>query len=591
VLLVRDPMTLQSTAVYAADPTPVSAEVLLSNWTIGGFPAWAARVAEVVWTARISSAEQPFARGSHALAAGDVPQGQTQPVVNATFHVPVLPGGTAADAVILEARLLLGGATAATNSWRILAVQQPSPARVCDIAVFAEAQFLDSARTVCSNAVVLPSQFTPPSKPFVVMANELQSDVADAAQQLGGTALILNPQQQGQFPVCATSVVGTVPPPFVHTAGQAWWFVAGPVGTLVYNTSLTEMLSDATSEMFLDLGFTSVVEKSQGFVLDGLQNEDNSTLVHVRSIPADILSDSTQTLVHNQALVWEANLPVQSTAAGVEQDTAHGGAGRFIVSGLNIFEEGQIGKLRASEPQAGLVFRSLLEHAMRLASERAVAGSVVGGVAASRARMQAPKKPLCSRVSSICVVGTEAPCKAVALETTGNICGGNFSILTPTTFDFATVGAATMRQNATVDAIHVYIEPNDVRNKDAALVGLLYRSDSLGSAKQLLGSGTAVSPFTNWSFNGLQPLGKPVWVRLPMPAVRLPAAAQNGTVFWVGMLGSKDTTCFGAANKGAGSPPLGPLAPDNYAKTPMGASTSAAWTNGSFSFSAYASLK
>ena len=121
-----------------------------------------------------------------------------------------------------------------------------------------------------------------------------------------------------------------------------------------------------------------------------------------------------------------------------------------------------------------------------------------------------------------------------------------------------------MRQNATVDAIHVYIEPNDVRNKDAALVGLLYRSDSLGSAKQLLGSGTAVSPFTNWSFNGLQPLGKPVWVRLPMPAVRLPAAAQNGTVFWVGMLGSKDTTCFGAANKGAGSPPLGPLAPDNY---------------------------
>ena len=79
-----------------------------------------------------------------------------------------------------------------------------------------------------------------------------------------------------------------------------------------------------------------------------------------------------------------------------------------------------------------------------------------------------------------------------------------------------------------------------------------------------------------------------------MPAASLPSPAGvniNSTIQWLGMLGSKDMTCYGLA-KAATSPALGPLAPDAFTKTPFakGAPAAAVWSPGGFSFSAFVSV-
>ena len=601
VLLIRDPITLQSSGLYADGTSSTAVEVLLSNWTIGGFPSWgAAGAAELSWTAQTASGDKPFASDSRTLAPGSVPQGQTHTVANLSLAIPVaeLDAG-AASVVTLELKIIAGDALVATNSWRVPAFARPPPPRACEVTVFAEARFLDSAKMVCSNAVGLPAEL--PSQPFVVLTNSLSGEVADATRRVGGTALLLNPQQQGQFPVCAASVIGTVPPPFEHNAGQAWWFVAGQVGTVVYNTTFTKVLADASDQMFMHMGFTSVVAKAQGFVLDGLQNR--GVLVHIRSIPVDIVADSSETLIHDNALIWESEIPAAGSGDDDWDNVDEPGVtapGRFIVSGLNLMEEGQPGRLRVGEPQAEFVFRSLVKYAVQLASSQRPTVTVTIPAAGTAPRPQqstvgtGARPPLCSRVSSICTTGFGAPCEAVAAATAPTICNKLQAVITPTTRYYA---ASDVGTNASLAAIHVFVEPNDVRNKDAELIGVLYSSPSLDGPKQLVASGTAVKPFMNWTFNGLQPVGKPAWVRLPMPALSLPAAAtgikNNSTVLWLGVLASKDMTCFGAA-KGATSPTLGPLAPDSFAgPAPFdkGAPTSAAvWTAGGSSFSAFVSV-
>ena len=166
-------------------------------------------------------------------------------------------------------------------------------------------------------------------------------------------------------------------------------------GTVVYNTSWTKTLADASTQSFMDLTWTSVSEKAQGYVLDAV----NDTLIHIRSIPADIVADSSETLIHSNALVWERAIPGSSPDRG---------PGRFIVSGLNIFEEGSLGKLRAI-PQAEFVFRSLVEYAMLLASSEPH-GDHQAGRTLLDGLSPRPPPPLCSRVSSICTASTETPC-------------------------------------------------------------------------------------------------------------------------------------------------------------------------------------
>ena len=118
VLLARDPVTLQSTGVYPSQT--VTAELLLSNWTFGGFPSWNAG-ARVEWTVQTEASDgdaklPAFANGSHPLAAYMIPQGQTQTVANISFQVPAV---AKASKIALHAQLKIGETAAASNVWRI----------------------------------------------------------------------------------------------------------------------------------------------------------------------------------------------------------------------------------------------------------------------------------------------------------------------------------------------------------------------------------------------------------------------------------------------------------------------------------------
>ena len=147
----------------------------------------------------------------------------------------------------------------------------------------------------------------------------------------------------------------------------------------------------------------------------------------------------------------------------------------------------------------------------------------------------------------------------------------------------------------TVNAIQIFMMLNDERNKDAEIIGVLYRSETLTGQKTLVGQGSPVTPFTNWSFSGLKPNGHPIWVNLPMPpGLELPTGTTGdaSVVYWLGMLASKDSTCFGLP-KSATNPSLGPGAVDSFAATPFAGGAPAnlsSWTVGGWSFSAFATL-
>ena len=99
-----------------------------------------------------------------------------------------------------------------------------------------------------------------------------------------------------------------------------------------------------------------------------------------------------------------------------------------------------------------------------------------------------------------------------------------------------------------------------------------------------------MSPFLNWTFNGLDPVGAPTWIELPMPSIQLPPRGYSSeTVFWAGMVASKDCACFGKT-KGAASPVLGPFAPDAYVKMVNGAPIGL-WSPGLGSISSFVTVK
>jgi hypothetical protein len=584
VLLARDHVTLQSTGVYPSQT--VTVELLLSNWTFGGFPSWNS-VALIEWKVQIETSDgdnkQPTSNGSHPLTAHTVPQGQTQTVTNISFQIPAV---ATASKIALHAHLKIGESVAASNVWRIPAFPHPVAPRHCAVPVFADTHLLNATRQICSNAQEVSSSqpFVTPSTSFVMVTDNLRSDVAAAAHHNGGVALIPN-VPQGNFPVCAVNPIGTVPS-FTHFAGQTWWFVAGQVGTVVYNTTLTKAFGDASSQQFMDMGFTSVVQRAQGFTLDDV----NETVVHVRSIPSNIQADSTVTEIHDNALVWERPFKGPSAAAdyGVsDSNSPSGPPGRLIVSGLNIFDAKLPGQLRVGEPQTEFVFRSLLEYAMHQ-TKPASSSSEQATTREKPSQQTPPPSPLCSKVESFCEVGSTFACSAIAHQVSPSICNGDFACIQPSSLLNSTINFS-QPGNTVLDAIWVFVRPNDARNKDSQIRGLLYTSSSLAGPKTLLANGSSVSPFLNWTFNGLDPVGAATWVKLPMPTIQLSKGMSSETVFWAGMVASKDCTCFGRA-RGASSPPLGPSAPDAYVKIADGAPIGP-WTPGVGSISSFVTVE
>jgi hypothetical protein len=524
-----------------------------------------------------------YANGSNPVTAHMVPQGQTQVVANVSFQVPFV---AKASKVALHAYLKIGDSITASNVWRIPTFPHPVAPRPCTVPVFADTHLVNATRTICSNAqeVSTTQPFVAPSKSFVMVTDNLRSDVAAAVQHTGGVALIPKSVPEGNFPVCAVSPIGTVPS-FTHFSGQTWWFVAGQVGTVVYNTTLTESLGVASGQHFMDMGLTSVVEGAQGFTLDDVED----TVVHIRSIPSNIVAASTVTEIHNNALVWER--PFAAADYGVTDHNSSSGPGRLIVSGLNIFDAKQPGQLRGGEPQTEFVFRSLLEYAMHQTNASGSTRSSKSEQTITRDRPQQRARPpssLCSKLESFCEADSLFACSAVAQQVSQSICNGDFACIQPSSLLNSTINFS--HPGKSLDSIRVFVAPNDARNRNSQIRGLLYASRNLNGPKTLIANGSSVSPFLNWTFNGLDPVGAATWVELPMPSIQLPPPGYSSeTVFWTGMVASKDCACFGKT-KGSASPALGPFAPDAYVKMVNGA-PNGPWTPGIGSISSFVTVK
>ena len=634
VLTLQAPVTLQSTGYHYGDT--VALPVMLANWTFQGYPDWtttaASSPAVVVWTATTTNGSV-LTNGSQQLALGLIPQGQTGIVATPNITLPPLPpaGSRFQEAtapaipparVTITVTLQIGAAIEATNTWYLTAFPPapPSPGGEglgaaaaapprgpCGVQVFAAPHLLASARQICTNASPIPADFGRVKDAFVVLTDTLETGAAVAARALGGVAILFNPTVVGSFPICATSAVGYVPVPGKHIFAQSWWMQPGNVGTFVYNTSLTRATLGATTVAgtFMAMEWGSLIENANYYTLDSVV----APTVHVRSVPAEgvygYAGGEYITQVHNNALVWEAAIPTPSTAATEAADGTMdtdggggggGGVGRFIVSGLSIFDT-NTGGIRA-EPQAEYFFQSLLEHGMRLAVEgnalAAAAARVQSGEFNANSQTAAgsvAKAPeLCPMIESYCKVGNEVACKAGANGAAPTICSGNFVMVTP----------ANVAQNAsgtppfTLESVYVYMQPNDARNKDSEIVGVLYSSSTSSRGDvgklapgSLVASGSAVQPFTNWTFNGLVPVGKPEWIQLPMP----PNVTLTTGTYWIGLMLSKDANCYGGA-PATGPPSAGVGALDAYVGQPYGSGPpkAPAWTPGVATMAAYATF-
>ena len=132
-----------------------------------------------------------------------------------------------------------------------------------------------------------------------------------------------------------------------------------------------------------------------------------------------------------------------------------------------------------------------------------------------------------------------------------------------------------------VDAVYVLLVP---RTDGSSAYGVVFNSTSDGTKPDsLVAKGLAV------------PIGAPppggdgggTWVRLPVCGPPL----VSGT-YWIGFLGSNDSTCFGAGAQ-KGGPATGPGSRDAYAANPFAdgpkAPAEGRWTlNGGLSFAVYA---
>jgi len=142
-----------------------------------------------------------------------------------------------------------GDAWEVGNSWELSLFPSVAPIE-CATPIFAPESLLSAVRQVCNNAALLPptsGNFTPPArKRFVAVVNKLESDVAAAVADAGGAVLVISPTT-GEFPVCASSVIGPVPTPVAVAFEQPFWLAPGTTGTLLYNTSLTRTMAGSAA--------------------------------------------------------------------------------------------------------------------------------------------------------------------------------------------------------------------------------------------------------------------------------------------------------------------------------------------------------
>ena len=576
VLLVAQPVALQSTGRRSGELVPI--EILLSNFTFAGSPAWEGHTAELVWTAAVDG--RNIDSGTINATGVSIVQGSTGPL--AVFGVDV-PKVAEATTVSVTVELHLAGTSVAANQWE-LAVFPPRVAAtvLCSVPVLADSTLLVAAKQICPNAtVVSPQSLAAQTAPFVLLLHGGLPDAATAAalSRVGGFALLLNPTTTGSWPVCSGSS-STVKPPEEVPLAQPWWLSnecwpteqSWMTGTLVYNTSLTMAFGrEAVAEEFLAYNYGRLMNSSHVYTLDTL-SAAMGVVVHVRAIPSDGVyatgggGGGYQTMVANNALVWEGRLPATASGGG-------GGGGRFLVSGLNLFN----GNVLSTDAAAEHVFDRLLAYAVAETADAptplpaSTAQPVVTG-AATRG---------CNISGSFCTVGSEQLCRGLSSGSEQNLCNANFEIVVP----------ACLQAGGTLDSLFAQVQ---VRVNGTHVIGLVYDtapSDPPGgngsfcaasptptsaAPRRLVAKGTAVAAAA----------GPAAWLQLPLPPTPLPA----GT-YWIGIFANTDINCFHAA---AAVPPpaVGPGALDAYVARPFGAGPGLGpelhWSPGQLGISVYA---
>eukprot|EP01050_Picozoa_sp_SAG11_P014752 SAG11_NODE_1848_length_4170_cov_1.679931_5_plen_518_part_01 len=515
ILLVKDPVTLQSTGRRGGELVPF--EVQLSNWTFQGFLDWFGRDSELSWAASVIGGP-PLSNGTVSTNDVSIKQGETGPV--AVFGVD-MPEVTMASKVLVNVTFRIAGDIIATNSWA-LAVFPTTMAKDCSVPVFVDSSLLGATQRVCSNAAAVPSSLGSQSSPFVLLRNGgLSEEDAAALARVGGFGVALNPDS-GDFPVCGHSSVGSVGTAKVAFA-QPWWMAKGTTGTLVYNSALTKSLGFTADDIFLDYGWMRVVNGGQAFTLDALAASSKST-VHIRAIPTDgAYGVGFETTISNDALVWEGQIAGAQSEAGAQATD-----GRFLVSGLNLLDGAQL----SSEPVAEHAFDTLLSYAV---SEVATAGEIP--LPKQHSAAAAP----CNVTGSFCAAGSEQSCQ---LETASpNVCNKGYEIIT----------SVCLQEDAVLDALYPRLH---ARTKGSRMVGVVYDTSHDVANHSFCSAALSSDPrqlVANGSIATLDAMD-PSWFRVPMPHTPLKAG-----IYWIGVLLEADVTCY-AENPpaGAGIAPIGP---------------------------------
>lgn len=225
---------------------------------------------------------------------------------------------------------------------------------------------------------------------------------------------------------------------------QPWWISGGTTGTLVYNTSLAESLGflkgavQGQGRDLLDYGWMAVVEGGQAYVLDGLDAQYASSTIHIRAIPAaGVYGTGFQfgTTVANNVLLWEGQIAaVASTAErgssfgefdgnrggnnSNSAQTINGKGGRFLVSGLNLFNSAATTPWLNAEPVSDFAFERLVSYAV---SETAAGRTVASPTKRKEGQANTRPSTLAAAPTTATTTAT-TPSSVTGCNVTGSFC-------------------------------------------------------------------------------------------------------------------------------------------------------------------------
>jgi hypothetical protein len=590
ILLVKDPVALQSTGRYPDELVPF--EIRCANWTFGGDPHWVGGDVRLSWAASVVGGPR-LDSGTSAIGRISIAQGEIGPI--AAFGVKT-PRVTEASKVLVEVTLRVGSVPIAANSWNLAVFPAVAPAKTCSVPVFVEAALLSAAQRICSNAAVVPASLASQAGPFVlVQPDALTAENSAALARTGGSVLLLNPANG--WPVCNQSALGPVTVQEVRY-NQPWWMDTGLAGTLVYNTTLgrscpgppgrlstisvlpyksvlygvfvwarralnrrkrrfpARAVGFALDDRFLDYSWAGAVDRGQAYTLDHL-DAGTARSVHIRAIPA-FVDGEFATTVSDTALVWEGKI---------------GSDARFVVSGLNLVNvsENPAQAVKA-EPVAKFLFSKLVSYVV---SQAAAASTT------STASALDPKRD--SEPASFCVAGSELACQPHTVP--AGVANANFEIVT----------RVYLGHDAVVDALHPRLSTRG--GGGTLVVPVIYAAASSPATNSTNNSTfcsrTPAGHGSSWGPRRLVAKGpaatlptavNATWVRLPLTA---PVPLTAG-VYWIGLLSSAELNCFADAVA-----PGKPAALDAYAlrsfSSGPGLGPELSWVRGTSNVAVYAS--